>query len=388
MTTSKITSGVLSGLLAAQKASGVTLESFGYFLDQYVITGGELTVSDTDGSRFTIDGFICSFRDGLYQADAKSLYIRGRNTVFYVDFTVEQGITVGKDHPPQVYLPLWQVETGPDGNIVVATDVRGEVGGVRFKAEFAGIITDQLIVDEAHIMNDSVSAAKLKTNSVNAEKLQDGAVSRPKIANEAVDSSKLAAFAVIESKLAAGSVTETKLADHSVTSDKMVDGSVTNEKLEDGALTAEKYAAGSVEEAALADGSVTEPKLSEKIVDTRHLKNNAVGVDQLQNKSVTHSKLADYSVTEKKINPAAVGPNQIRDKGVTFRKLAPDVVIKGDSSVEAAQARVNTIMNEQYESLQIRLDSEFDYLQLKTDNIDAGLFSDEQNEYGISGGAF
>lgn len=348
MSVGKVTADVLSTLINQQQGSTTAVESFGYFLEDYIVQGAELVVDTMDGSRFTVNGFICSFNDVLYNVEGLTLTTNSRSSVFYLYFADKKGVVLSASLPAADYLPLWKITTGPDGDIAETEDIRGVMGGIRFKEEFEGILTEQFVVDEDRIINDSVSGSKLQAGAVTNEKIVDGSVTKEKLSEGAVDA--------------------LNLSDGSVVKDKIADQNVTSEKL--------------------ADEAVTGQKVSPNAIGTDHIQDASINAEKLQDGAVLHSKMADFAVTERKLNNAVVSDKKIRDGAVTLRKLASNIIVKGDSSLEAAQARTNTITNETHGSLQLRMDSDYNELKLLLADVHGGFFHEEENEYPIVGGAF
>lgn len=150
----------------------IKLESFGFFLEEYVIMGADLNIQ---GEReFTITGSTVSFEDALFTIqDQKYILSDPGPRTYFVDFTLQNGYVVNTVHPKFHYLPLWQVNTDSHGMIKDIVDMRGEMGFIRFRKEIQGIISDFLQIDTKNIVDGAVTAAKTgpdvaKTAQVNA----------------------------------------------------------------------------------------------------------------------------------------------------------------------------------------------------------------------------
>lgn len=150
----------------------IKLESFGFFLEEYVIMGADLNIQ---GEReFTITGSTVSFEDALFTIkDQKFILSDPGPRTYFIDFTLQNGYVLNTVHPECHYLPLWQVNTDVNGTIKDVVDMRGEMGFIRFRKEIQGIISEFLQIDTKNIVDGAVTAAKTgpdvaKTAQVNA----------------------------------------------------------------------------------------------------------------------------------------------------------------------------------------------------------------------------
>lgn len=159
------------------KNQGVALESFGYFLKEYVIEGADITLDSVNPRKFTVSESVLSFSERLFRVFEKNFRIPNVGGTYYLDFTVENAYVVNTMHPTTPYLPLWQINTDSTGNITGIVDMRGDMGYVQFRDEIQGIITDDLIVDEAHITPNAIGTTRIQDKAVTEPKLGDGAVS-------------------------------------------------------------------------------------------------------------------------------------------------------------------------------------------------------------------
>lgn len=163
------------------------LESFGFFLQDYVIEGGVVTVDNANPKQFTVSEMIISFADGLYKVAGKKIQVSAVSATLYLDFTVNNGFVLGKVHPSGDYYPLWTLTTSASGDIVSAVDVRGAMGFIRFREDIQGIITDNLVVDEARITPGAVGTTRIADLAVTTPKYADGSVTSAKLAEEVIE---------------------------------------------------------------------------------------------------------------------------------------------------------------------------------------------------------
>ncbi len=111
-----------------------TAESAGLFLESGVILGGELTVQPQTAAALHVSEAVVSFAGELLRVGAKDLTpaLAGAS-VYYLDFTKENGLTFGNAHPKESYLPLWTVSTDASGKVAAVEDRRGGVGTVKLR---------------------------------------------------------------------------------------------------------------------------------------------------------------------------------------------------------------------------------------------------------------
>jgi len=109
-------------------------ESLGFFLENGVIFGGELTLLPNDSTALRVSEMIISFERSLLRVNEKTITLPPSGAaVYYLDFTEDNGFTFGQAHPGQPYIPLWTVNTDASGKVVAAGDRRGSVGNVKIR---------------------------------------------------------------------------------------------------------------------------------------------------------------------------------------------------------------------------------------------------------------
>lgn len=232
---SSVTSKVLEELLS--QANGTTtenaLESFGFFLEDYVIEGGTIDRFDNDPHKFRINEMVASFKNALFRIYEDTFTVTERNKTYFLDFTVKSGFLLATNHPTDPYLPVYEVTTDASGNIATITDMRGNTGYVKFRSEIQGIVTDMLVVDEAHIGDNAVGNTKIKDYAVTTDKMVDESVTTSKIKNLNIVTGKLADLAVTELKLATDSVTTSKIKDLAITGVKLAKDIITTDHVKE-----------------------------------------------------------------------------------------------------------------------------------------------------------
>lgn len=283
-------------------------ESFGFFLEDYVVQGGDLTVDAVNPHNFTVSEAVVSFQDGLWRVFTDTFNVTEANKTYFIDFTIQNGFVLNTVHPTDPYLPMWTVQTDASGNVTSQTDARGLMGFVKFRSEIQGIVTDQLIVDEAHIGDDSVSTVKV----------QDKAITEPKQADESVSTRTIQPNAV----------TELKMADDSVSNRTIQAKAVGNAELADGA----------VDTRILSDDSVTRAQIAPKAVGEAEIDENTI-TDSMVKGPITERKLSlDHPTTD------------------LYNRVVNIVAGAGESNTEILDARYNTLRNKTYAVLKDRLD--------------------------------
>lgn len=189
-----ITSEALAELFgqgAGKSKDAPTETNFGIFLKDYVVEGATVQLNTPKARQILIDDGVIVLEGTLFAVPGRAVELRGHSAVFFIDFTSKNGYVVSTVHPAEAYTPLWQVTTNQAGTITGATDMRGEVGGVRFKDEIQGIVTDQLVVDAEHILDDAVSTFKLQDRAVTSSKIAIGGVTEDNIGDDEVSHDKI-----------------------------------------------------------------------------------------------------------------------------------------------------------------------------------------------------
>lgn len=182
-------------LLEFQQNNGylndVRLESFGFFLDDYVIYGGNLTFDTVDIYKILLDESIVSLNDQLWRAFIKEFHITKYNTTYFVGFLNEKGYVFGETEPLENYMRLWTIPVDANGNIGVPVDHRNLYGYLKLKAKYDGVY---LNVDEVHeaITNANSAADKANQAASDVQSAVDAAKSAADRADEAVISTEKA----------------------------------------------------------------------------------------------------------------------------------------------------------------------------------------------------
>ncbi|MEK5486632.1 hypothetical protein [Lysinibacillus sp. FSL M8-0355] len=176
-------------LLEFQQNNGylndVRLESFGFFLDDYVIYGGNLTFDTVDVYKILLDESIVSLNDQLWRAFIKEFRITKYNTTYYVGFLDEKGYVFGETEPFENYMRLWTIPVDANGIIGVPVDHRNLYGYLKLKAKYDGVY---LNVDEVHeaITNANSAADKANQAASDVQSAVDAAQRAAYEAQEAV----------------------------------------------------------------------------------------------------------------------------------------------------------------------------------------------------------
>ena len=231
MNVSSITAEVLASLLNSSSNKEMKLESFGYFLEDYVISGADVQLEPTNNKKFYVGEGVISFEDGLWNVNSDTFHVNTRNVKYFIDFTLKAGYIMNTVHPTDAYLPLWEVMADGSGNISSTVDKRGEMGFLRFRSEIQGIITDDVVVDESHITNQAVGTTKIKDGSVTEVKMADDSISERTIQDNAIIHSHLSDNSVGTSEIIDYNVTEPKIGPFAVTEEKIGNDQVSHDKI-------------------------------------------------------------------------------------------------------------------------------------------------------------
>lgn len=263
----------------------MSLESFGYFLDEYVIEGANLELDKLNHRKFVITEAVISFHEALWRVSGDMMTVKGSgDDTYFVYFTIPSGYVVSDELPDDEtsYMLLWTINTAQSGEITTVIDNRGQMGYLQLRSEIKGIITDMLIVDYEHITDDAVGTSKI----------QNYAVTTPKIADGAITEKKLQPNIIGTNLLKDGSVTHPKLAKDSVGKENIIDKSITTEKIVDYSITHEK----------IADGAVADDNIMDNTISNR----------KITNKSISHEKIADSAIWEENIADNQVSSPKIK----------------------------------------------------------------------------
>lgn len=184
-----VTSKSAKQLLRFQQNNGylndVRLESFGFFLDDYVIYGGDLNFDTVDTYKLLLTESIISLNDELWRAFIKEFRITKYNTTYYVGFVSEQGYVFGETEPFENYLRLWTIPVDANGHIGVPIDHRNLYGYIKFKAKYDGVYLNTDEVQQA-IVNANNAANNANQAASDVQLAVDDAKKAVGIANEAI----------------------------------------------------------------------------------------------------------------------------------------------------------------------------------------------------------
>lgn len=133
MVTSIITAAEMERILAAFKNSGnefYKLESFGIFLQDYVISGGEVTRLTNNTINMT--ALTLSYMDFIWYVQDVVKIIPSEDDTYIIYFLPALGIMDVNLTLPAGSFEIARV-TVEGGAITTVEDTRGEVGGIRFQ---------------------------------------------------------------------------------------------------------------------------------------------------------------------------------------------------------------------------------------------------------------
>jgi hypothetical protein len=137
----------------------------------------------------------------------------------------------------------------------VASDLLGARSAI-------GSDLDNLIITNAKLVDDAVSAAKIQTSAITETKIATDAVTSSKIIANAITADKITTGAIIADKIAANAITATKISAGTIDVSKLAAGTISTNNLEAGIITSSTYVragvagAGRVEISSATVGSV------------------------------------------------------------------------------------------------------------------------------------
>lgn len=180
-----ITSESAKQLLRFQENNGylndVRLESFGFFLDEYVIQGANLTFDSLNPRKLLLDEAIISLEDQLWRVFIQEYVMKRFNTTYYVGFVSEKGYVFGETEPSEKYMRLWSIDINANGDVTSVIDYRGVLNRVKFKARYDGVYLNTAEVEKA--ISDAISAAQAANDA--AADVQDAVDAALQAANDA-----------------------------------------------------------------------------------------------------------------------------------------------------------------------------------------------------------
>jgi hypothetical protein len=128
-------------------------EDVGYFLINYVVSGGAVTKNVTHNNMIDVSEIVVSLDDNVMHRDGVSFETSTPLATYYLDFTSSGDFTWGNSHPSGTsgvdYLTVAQVTTDASGNVNVITDTRNPFGGFRLSPGFPmpGYVLNPSIAD-------------------------------------------------------------------------------------------------------------------------------------------------------------------------------------------------------------------------------------------------
>lgn len=145
-----------------------TLVDLGYFLENYVVSGGVVTKDVYCNNIVNVTEVVVSLDNDVTRSPSTSFKTKIANTIYYLDYK-SGNFTWGTSHPSGSYLTLAEVTTDGYRNVLSIKDQRGTVGGVRFKYDvsYGSISLSQLQTE----LNKSVD--RNKTSSIYARAIED-----------------------------------------------------------------------------------------------------------------------------------------------------------------------------------------------------------------------
>jgi hypothetical protein len=127
----------------------VRLESYGFFLADYVIRGAELTQDAINPKKLIIGEGIINLKDELFRVFTEDFTASKKDASYYVGFVFADGFVMSTSEPSEDYIRLWTFETDANGTLGNFVDHRGPLGRVRYKAAYDSVYLNTTEVQEA-----------------------------------------------------------------------------------------------------------------------------------------------------------------------------------------------------------------------------------------------
>ncbi|HEX6826511.1 MAG TPA: hypothetical protein VF077_09380 [Nitrospiraceae bacterium] len=228
-----------------------------------------------------------------------------------------------------------------------------------FKLDTSGkIIVNVGQIYEDALMNDAISAGKIK----------DGAISGPKIAIGAVDAGNIVAGAIINEKLGinavqagnilAGAVVAGKIADNAVVAANIAAGAVIAGKIDANAVTAVTIAANAVEAGKIAANAVTALTIAANAIEAGKIAANAVTATEIAANAILAAHIKAGEVAAGKLAANSVVSANITAGEIKSVNIGADQVIAGKiatNAVAANQIAAGAVTSDKLYSVEIQV---------------------------------
>lgn len=108
-----------------------TLVDVGYFLENYVVSGGVVAKDVTYNNKISVTHLVASLDSDVTRHEAVSFTTTVAGTTYYLDYKTGGEYSFATSHPTGSYLPVAEVTTDSNKNVAGITDKRGDTGGFR-----------------------------------------------------------------------------------------------------------------------------------------------------------------------------------------------------------------------------------------------------------------
>lgn len=151
-----------------------SFEDVGYLLQDYVISGGEVTKDLFRNDIIVVTDIVVSLNGDVMRRDGSSFSVSVPNTAYFLDFTADGDWHFGTAHAAgtvnEDYLAIAEVTTISAGLVKVISDMRGHVGGFRLKDEYGLEDYAKKAVIDAQLAEKAKQSDLNTTNAIVASK--------------------------------------------------------------------------------------------------------------------------------------------------------------------------------------------------------------------------
>jgi len=148
------------------------LVDVGYFLEDYVVSGGVVTKDVTYNNRINATELVAALDNDVTRHEAISFTTTVASATYYLDYKTGGEYSFETSHPSGSYLPIAEVTTDVNKNVSAITDRRGDVGGFRLKSGYMYPEITELQNDLADLAGAGRTTETVKGNADNIIALQ------------------------------------------------------------------------------------------------------------------------------------------------------------------------------------------------------------------------
>jgi hypothetical protein len=203
-------------------------------------------------------------------------------------------------------------------------------------------------VTAGKIAAGTIVAADIAANTITAAEIAAGAVTASELAAGAVVAGKIAAGAIVagDGVIGNAAIGTAHIVDATMTTAKIANLAVDSAKIADAAIATAKIGNLAVSTAKIADAAITNAKINNLAVDNAKIANAAITNAKIDNLAVDAAKIANAAITTAKIGDLQVSTLKIEDNAVTVPVSAyteGGLTINGTDYVVVQSASIDSL---------------------------------------------